>query len=84
MSTTRKDQVRKSGQQQQSIKSFLSSSSSSSTNSSNSGNNIAVTNKKPVATVRPVSITHHDKMDPAIDLTKSPIINRSNKYSFNR
>ena len=73
----------KSGQHQQSIKSFLSGRRSSS--NSTSGNNIGDSNKKPVATVRPVSIIHHDNMNPSIDLTKSPspIFSRS-KFTLNR
>lgn len=72
----RKVQVKKSGQQ--SIKSFFSYRSATS-----SKRNMVDRNKKPVATIRPVSISHHDNANPSIDLTKSPIISRSN-FTFKR
>ena len=74
-------QVKKPGQQ--SIKSFLSGRSLPTSSRSKGVNNIEEEdrNKKPVATVRPVSMTHHDNGSPPIDLTKSPIISRS-KFTF--
>ena len=77
----RKVQVKKPGQQ--SIKSFLSGKRTSTSSNSKSGNNMEDSTKKPVATVRPVSIIHHDNGSPPIDLTKSPIISRS-KFTFKR